>query len=224
MYLTGGTEGLPAGQMRVLLSPAKRGAGQALRESVLKTVVWTVDAGTEDDEVLAQYGERALRQVRLQRLLGEAVEQGALASQEDVARVLHVSVRTIKRDCAELAAQGSALPTRGHVQGIGRGQTHKAHIVGRWLQGETYDQIARHTHHSLSSIQRYVQTFLRVVRLEGQGLSAAQIAQVVQIGPALLQEYLTVHRQHDTPAERERLAEHLQRVERADNQAEKGAR
>ena len=166
--------------------------------------------------------------MRLQRLLGEAVEQGALASQEDVARVLHVSVRTIKRDCAELAAQGSALPTRGQVQGIGRGQTHKAHIVGRWLQGQTYDQIAQHTQHSLSSIQRYVQTFLRGVRLHGQGVSDAQIAQVVQIGPALVQEYLAVQRQHDTPAERGRLVEHLQRVERADPpadpQAEKGAR
>jgi len=189
----------------------------------MTTVSWTVDAGAEDYAVLAQHGARALRQVRLQRLLDEAVEQGAVASQEDVARVLHVSVRTIKRDCAELEGQGLYLPTRGHLQGMGRGQTHKALIVGRWLSGETYDQLAQHTHHSASSIQRYVQTFLRVVQLARQGFSAAQIAQVVQLGAALVQEYLAVERAQASPACRERLAEHLRRLGWTGNRLEKGA-
>ena len=55
------------------------------------------------------------------------------------------------------------MPSRGNLQGIGRGQTHKAQIIARWLQGETYDQIALHTHHALVSVQGYIGTFARVI-------------------------------------------------------------
>ena len=162
---------LQPGQMRVVLLKRKAPPGRALSQSQMVEVVWTIDAGPEDQAVLANYGLCALRQVRIQRLLEEALAQGAVASQEDLARALQVSVRTIKRDWAELQAQGLYLPSRGHLQGIGRGQTHKAQIVGRWLRGETYDQIARHTHHAVSCVQRYVQTFVRVLNLHQQGFT-----------------------------------------------------
>jgi hypothetical protein len=129
-----------------------------------------------------------------------------------LAQVLQVSARTIKRDCAELQAQGVYLPTRGNLHGIGRGQTHKAQIIGRWLQGETYDQIALHTHHSLGSIQRYVQAFARVIALHKEKFAESQIALLVGKSQALVEEYLAVYRQNDTPACRERLAAQLQRL------------
>jgi CRP-like cAMP-binding protein len=146
-----------------------------------------------------------------------------VATQEDVARVLNASLRTIKRDCAALQAQGIYLPTRGNVHGIGRGQTHKAQIIGRWLRGETYDQIALHTHHRPVSIQRYIQTFVRLVQLHTQGFSDSQIGLVLQISPALVQEYLAVYGQHDAPDCRERLQDQLLR--RLDDQpaAKRGA-
>ena len=175
-------------------------------------VVWTIDAGPEDYEVLEQYGRQAMRRYRIQRLLDEAVSQGGAATQEDLARALSVSVRTIKRDCADLEKEGIYLPTRGNLRGIGRGQTHKALIVGRWLTGETYDQIARQTHHSLSSVRRYVQAFVRVMQLQSQGLSAVEIGLLLQIGQPLVKEYLAIYRQHDTPFAQQRLAEQLQRL------------
>lgn len=145
---------LPAGQTRTILLKRNAAHGQAIKQNHTVEVVWTIDAGSEDQEVLLNYGLPALRQVRIQRLLAEALAQGAVASQEDLARALQVSVRTIKRDCAALQAQGLAVPTRGKLQGIGRGQTHKAQIVGRWLRGETYDQVARHTHHAVACVRR----------------------------------------------------------------------
>jgi hypothetical protein len=145
MYLLGSDLALRPGQTRVILVRVDAGHGQALSQTATQEVTWTVDAGQEDRQVLQQYGPVMLRRVRIQRLLDEALEQGAAATQEDLAQALHVSVRTIKRDCADLQAQGIYLPTRGKLRGIGRGQTHKAQIVGRWLEGETYDQIALHT-------------------------------------------------------------------------------
>jgi len=208
-----GTPGhMQPGQVRVILTRRAAGHGRALRQTASTEVVWTLDAGADDRQVLHQHGRTALRQVRRERLLDEALDQGAVATQEDLAQVLHVALRTIKRDCAALLAQGIVVPTRGKLQGIGRGQTHKAQIVGRWLRGETYDQIAIQTHHCLTSVQRYVQTFARVMELERQGFALSQIALLLALSEPLVQEYLAVARQHDSPACRERLAAQLDRL------------
>lgn len=187
---------LQPGQMRVVL--LKRGAahGRSLRQIATKEVTWTLNAGAEDLQVEIEHGRTALRRTRMQRLLSEAVEQGAAATQEDIASALQVSVRTIKRDCAELQQKGISLPTRGNLQGIGRGQTHKAQIVGRWLCGETYDQIALRTHHSLTCVKRYIQAFVRVVQFHLKSFSLGEInlaLQVIEKSVATIQQlHLTV--------------------------------
>ena len=222
--LLGEEKGLKPGQVKVLLLPRHAPHGQALKQIVMREVVWTIDAGQEDDEVAEQYGRIALRQTRIQRLLSQAIEQGAVATQEDLARALQVEVRTVKRDCKALQAKGIALPTRGNLKGIGRGQTHKAQIVGRWLQGETYDQIAYQTKHSLSCIQRYIQTFVRVVQLQQQGFSTGEISLTVQIGVPLVEQYVALYRQNDTPFSRQRLQAQLQRLSQAKNSRKKGVK
>jgi len=200
------------GQMRVMLVSMTARHGEAMAKTKQAEVIWTVDAGAEDYQVYKEYGVVAMRRQRIQRLLSEAVEQGAVASQEDLARVLQVTVRTIKRDCAALTKAGIYLPTRGNLKGIGRGQTHKALIVGRWLRGQSYDQVARASHHSVISVQRYVQSFCRVIQLQQQGLSEDEIALLLQIGWPLVAEYEAIYQQYDTPFVRERLADQLQRL------------
>jgi len=219
--LLASSNGLLPGQMQVVL--ARRGArhGQALADLPTVRVNWTLDAGAEDRQVLLRDGPQALRRVRLQRLLDEALEQDGVATQEDLALALHTSLRTIKRDFVALQRQGLMLPSRGNLQGIGRGQTHKAQIVGRWLQGETYDQLEKHTHHSATSIRRYVQAFTQVVRLHRQGFPDDQIALLLQIGPPLVRDYLALYQQHDTPLCRQRLEDQLERLGHA---VQKGAR
>lgn len=208
-----GKPGIRPGQVRKILTKYEAGHGRALRDTATIEVAWTVDAGWEDRQVQQQHGSKALRRIRIQRLLAEALEQSAVATQEDLAQALHVSVRTIKRDCAALQTQGIYLPTRGKLRGIGRGQTHKAQIVGRWLEGETYDQIALHTHHSPTSIQRYVQSFVQVITLHLEDFAESQIALLVDKGQPLVKEYLAIYHKHDTPACRERLTAQLQRLQ-----------
>ena len=221
--LLGRMEHMRPGQMRVVLVKRAAPHGRPLRETEKVEVVWTIAAGQEDLAVIKGANLQRLRQVRIQRLLDEALAQGAAATQEDLAAALQVSLRTIKRDCAELKAQGIYLPTRGNLQGIGRGQTHKAQIVGRWLSGETYDQITFHTHHSQSSVQRYVQMFVRVVNLHEEGFKSEEIALLLQTGQPLIVEYLAIYRQHDTPWVRRRLAEQRRRLGRRITVAKKGA-
>lgn len=220
--LAGCPELLRPGQVRVILTRYHAGHGRALRDTETTEATWTVDAGLEDRQVLEQHGHAALRRARIQRLLDEALTQGAVASQEDLAQALHVSLRTIKRDCAALKAQGIYLPTRGKLHGIGRGQTHKARIVGLWLGGATYDQIARQTRHSLSAIQRYIQTFVRVIELQRQGFPDSQVAMLLNVSLALVSEYLAVYEQHDAPECRERLTAQIERLGRSGS-TKKGA-
>ena len=214
---------LRPGQMRVILTSIEAGHGQTLRDVATTEVAWTIDAGQEDREVLERHGLVALRQARIQRLLDEALAQGAAATQEDLARALQVSVRTIKHDCKSLASRKIYLPTRGNLKGIGRGQTHKAQIVGRWIRGETYDQIALHTRHSPASISRYVQMFIRVITLHIQGFSEGQIVSVVDAGASLVREYLAIYEQHDTDEQRERVREQIERLGKS-TEPKKGAR
>ena len=221
--LQGSLERLKLGQQRVLLTGQQSGHGTSLSETAKKEVVWTVDGGAEDLVVLYEHGPASLRRIQVQRLLDEALEQGAVATQEDLARTLKTSVRTIKRDFAVLQEQGMYLPSRGYRQGIGRGQTHKGLIVRRWLQGETYDQLMKNTHHCVTSIQRYIRTFTQVVALHTRGLSEGQISLALQIGMALVRDYLVIYAQNDQPDCRKRLADQLARLPGA-NTVEKGAR
>jgi hypothetical protein len=221
--LFGNSSELRPGQVRVLLTALEAGHGRPLRQTTLKEVVWTIDAGQEDREVQKEEGRVGLRRVRIQRLVDEALAQGGVATQEDLAQALHVSVRTIKRDCKAIAAQGIVLPTRGQLKGIGRGQTHKAQIVGHWLRGQTYDQIQLHTRHSWSSIKRYVQSFVRVADLHRQGFSEGEISLVLEMSAYLVGEYLALYRQHDDPVYQERLTEQMNRLFRAPKR-KKGAR
>lgn len=212
VHLLEPAESQQAGQQSVIVAKREAGHGRALRETELTQISWTVDAGLEDRQVQQQHGAKGLRQVRLQRLLLEALEQDGVASQEDLAQALQVSVRTIKRDFEQLQQQGLYLPSRGNLHGIGRGQSHKAQIIGCWLRGATYDQIAQKSHHALSSIQRYIQTFVRVIDLHQRNFNSGQIAQLLQIGPPLVQEYLTVYQTHDQVECRQRLQEQMERL------------
>lgn len=217
--LQGGVAELRPGQIRKLLVKQGVGHGQSVADLAKVEVTWTLDAGLEDQQVLQAHGRQALRQIRILRLLDEAVEQGAVATQEDVAQMLNVTPRTIKRDFIELQAAGHYLPSRGNLQGIGRGQTHKAQIVGRWLSGETYDQIARNTHHAVISVQRYVRNFVQVIEIRQRGLSVEQCAQLLQIGPSLVKDYWAIYEGHSDPECRERLESQLKRF----RGAQKGA-
>lgn len=222
--LLGRDKGLKQGQMRVILTARGAGHGKPMREMVTRNVVWTVDAGEKDTDICRQDGYPALRRERILRLLNEALAQGAVATQEDLARALQTSVRTIKRDFKVMQGQGAYLPARGNLKGIGRGQTHKAQIVGSWLAGKTFDQIAQKSRHSVTSVQRYVQAFVRVVELQQRGLPIVEIALLLQVGQPLVKEYLAIYDAHDAPFARQRLAEQLQRLKKRPQSGKKGAK
>jgi len=68
----------------------------------------------------------------VERLSWAAFIQGCCLTQEDLARLLHCSVSTIKRIIAQFRKQGNFIPTRGNYGDIGPGVSHKAEAVKRY--------------------------------------------------------------------------------------------
>ena len=120
---------LRPGQIRQVIAGAGAPHGRSLRETEMVEVVWTVDAGEEDLEMLREHDSAALRRVRILRLVDEALDQGSEPTQEDLGKALGVTDRTIRSDVATLEAEGYRVATRGKRRGVGRGQTHKVIIV-----------------------------------------------------------------------------------------------
>ncbi|NCC37513.1 MAG: HTH domain-containing protein, partial [Chloroflexia bacterium] len=81
--------------------------GRPLQPDELHPVVWTIEAPDDPVDRIAR------RHTCLLRLSGEAIAQGCLATLEELARVLEVNVRTIKRDLALLREEGLVVVTRG---------------------------------------------------------------------------------------------------------------
>ena len=198
---------LRPGQIRQVIAAAGVAHGRSLQQTDLVEVTWTLDAGQEDLAVLREHGPQALRQVRILRLVEEALDQGGEPTQEDLAKALGVTARTIRADIAVLAARGYQVATRGKLRGVGRGQTHKVIIIELYLKRCTYTEIIRRTHHSAYAIKRYLQSFGRVIMLRDKGLTLSEIAYAVGLSERLTQEYLDLYQRYNVPEYRDRLAE-----------------
>jgi hypothetical protein len=201
------------GQVRVVVASLKAPFGPPLNETDQVEVTLTVDVGAEDVAVRTREGAEGLRQGRILRLTEEALEQGGVLTQEDLARVLGVHRRTIARDVKVLKAAGHAIQTRGFVRGVGRGQTHKVRVIELWLDREGYDKIARWLHHSPQAIKRYVSAFLRIVVLHRQGTPVEEIGFLTRTSERLVRDYLAIYEAAmEVPHRREKLEEELVRV------------
>jgi biotin operon repressor len=201
------------GQVRQVVVSLKAPFGPPLAEANKVEVTLTVDAGAEDAEVKARQGAEGLRRSQILRLTEEALEQGGVLTQEDLARALKMSARTIRRDIRTLKEEGYLIHTRGQVKGVGRGQTHKVRIIELWLDRKGYAQIARQTYHAQQSIKRYISTFLRMIVLHRKGVPVEEIAFLTQSSVRLVKDYVQVYEAAlKVPHRRAKLEEELARV------------
>jgi DNA-binding Lrp family transcriptional regulator len=170
-------------------------------------VFLTLNGGIEDD--IRKQGNKALRQHRILRMTDECENQGGSLSQEDLADILKVCPRTIRRDIKELKKQGFLVLTRGIINDIGPSVSHKTRIVRLYLERKTYTEISRISRHSPFSIERYLKSFKQVVFLHSKGLSLKEIAYSVDISKKLAKEYLGLYNEFNTPQYQDRLIDLL---------------
>lgn len=181
---------LKEGQIEVSVISIEAKAGKVIEKLEKKRVILTIDGGREDTDIRKEYGRIEQRKARIQRITEEAIEQGGVLSQEDVGRYLSCDVRTIQRDIQEIKRQGIEVITRGVLHNIGKGQTHKNKIIGLYLDGKTFSEIKRLTHHSVGAIKRYTESFVRVLMsLHYQIRERKQISSVTGLSEYLAGQY-----------------------------------
>jgi hypothetical protein len=186
-----------AGRVQVLVVSQNEPAGKPLSE-LKKISVWvTLDAGAEDAEIYRSYGAIYLRRMRILRVTEQIVDGGGIATQEDLARLFQVDVRTIRRDLDYLRQQGYEVMTRGVWCDIGRTLSHRVIIVEKYLQNYSYTEICRQTRHSAKAVKRYVNTFARVATLIAKGIThVKEISFYVGISERLAEDYVKLYHQY----------------------------
>ncbi|MCZ7572797.1 MAG: DUF1670 domain-containing protein [Ardenticatenaceae bacterium] len=193
------------GQVSFVAVSANVPPGQAVE--ACERVAITLRLDSEDDLEALRHGVAALRRSKIQRLTREAQEQGAVLTQEDLARLLCSSRSSIKRDVAALRAAGVDVPTRGPVKDIGRGVSPKTQIVSDWLAGDTFSQIKSRRWHAIRSIERSCRDFHRVARLVARGLDVAAIRQSTGVSERRIREYVALY--EEAGGDNERLRQLL---------------
>lgn len=187
---------LREGQIEVTVIGIEERSGKLIEKMEKKKVRLTIDNGIEDIETLKEFGRTELRQIKVQRITDEAIEQGRVLSQEDLSKYLSCTVRTIQRDVKAIKKKGIEVVTRGYLHNIGRGQTHKVKIIGMYLDGRTYSEIKLSARHSSGAIKRYIESFTKVVMAQSKGIyERKEISAVTGISEGLVKQYLELIRE-----------------------------
>jgi len=180
-------------------------AGKPLR-LCRKVQVHLTIVGDSDAEVWTAQGSEALRRLRVKRITYEALAQGGALSQEDIACILGLSERTIKRIFATFREEETPLPSRGEIQDIGPGTSHKVPLIRRYVADMAFSRISRELGgHGLDSMVRYLQHFARVMILEDRGLTPSQISSVGGMSESLVGQYQRLYHELDCPEYRDAL-------------------
>jgi len=130
--------------------------GKSIAQTKLKPVVLDIVSDSDVEDMKIPLHHREIRLKKVERWTTQAYDQGALLSQLDLAVLLNTSSMTAGeyvRECEQLYHR--LLPTRGNIQLIGSGQTHKRNIIALHLKGFLVPTICQKTNHSKESVERY---------------------------------------------------------------------
>jgi len=184
---------LQTGQIEYHCVSIDEKSGKQMLDMNKLKVILTLKDEIEDINTLSVEGRSVYRQNKIQRMTDEAIEQNGILSQEDLSMLLNVSVRTIKRDIRRIKIMNIEVITRGTYHNIGRGQTHKTLIIGLYLDGFTYSEIHRKTHHSTGSIKRYLDSFGKVLMCMEYGIKdKSEMRSVTNLSEYLIGQYLDI--------------------------------
>jgi len=160
---------------------------------------------TYDPDDCAVKDQKELLDKRIMRISNEALNQGALLTQADIAILLGESTKTISRHIAALEENRELVPTRGKWKDIGPGVSHKKKILELYLKGYEYTEIERKTRHSGEAIMRYVKDFAKILLLTEDGFEDNELRLITGLSEKTIQEYKELIETYSTEEYQERL-------------------
>lgn len=182
---------LQPGQMIWQAIVAEEPPGKPLDQCKFRRIVLTVHRLEDDRPVRCDHGMSAKRGQQILRLTSEAEDQETLLTIEDLATILDCNEKTIRTDIKRLRAKyGILVPTRGNKCDIGPGITHRERVLELFIRGQEAVAIARDLKHSLKAVERYIQTFCRIVFCQGQVHNTLKTALIVGVSSGLVDRSL----------------------------------
>jgi len=191
-FLIKDTEYLNDGQEFFSAIDINEPAGKPLKICKTKRVKLTLRC-SEDLEIRKKDGIKGYLSNVVSRICWQALEQGALLTQEDLAFLLNTSRANVKRIIASFKKQGDYIPTRGNYHDIGPGISHKYEAVRLYIKGIAPSDIAMRLGHSLNSIERYISDFSLVVSASLEDYNAIAISRFTSISEKVVREYLVLY-------------------------------
>jgi len=168
--------------------PAK---GKSIYQTALKPVVLDIISDSDIEDMRKPIHHREIRIKKVERWTQQAYEQGALLSQLDLAVLFGVNEFTAGNYVREYhSLYGRALPTRGNIQQIGGGQTHKRQIISYYLKGYLVPAICQRTNHSKDAVERYIRDFEAIKLLSSKFDDLNTISLITRLSKGVVSQYI----------------------------------
>ncbi len=184
---------LKPGQMVWLAVPVDEypQKGKSMAQTKLKPVVLDIISDDDIESMKTPIHHRELRIRKLERWSQQAYDQGALLSQLDLAVILGVREQTAGVYAREYQSiYGKVLPTRGNIQNVGGGQTHKREIIALYLKAHLVPTICKMTNHSKEAVERYVRDFEAVRMLYPKFKDVDIISRIIRLSKSVVNQYV----------------------------------
>lgn len=165
--------------------------GKSMAQTRLRPIVLDIITDSDIEDMKTPIHHREIRLKRIERWTTQAYDQGALLSQLDLAVLLNTSSYTAGGYVREFQnLYHRPLPTRGNIQLIGSGQTHKKQIVALHLKGYLVPSICQRTRHSEEAVERYIRDFESVKLLSSKFDDVDLISRIIRLSPSVVRQYL----------------------------------
>ena len=172
--------------------------GKAISQTRLKPVVLDILSDNDIDDMKKPLHHREIRMKKVERWTQQAYDQGALLSQLDLAVLLNVNEFTAGKYVREYySLYGKPLPTRGNIQLIGSGQTHKKEIISLYLNGYLIPTICQKTNHSKEAVERYIRDYETIKLLNSKFDNINTISLISRLSITVVKQYIDLIPQED---------------------------
>jgi hypothetical protein len=165
--------------------------GKSIAQTKLKPVVLDIITDSDIEDMKIPLHHRELRLKKIERWTQQAYDQGALLTQLDLAVLLTTTTFTTGQYVREYhTLYNKPLPTRGNIQLIGSGQTHKKQIIALHLKGYLVPTICQRTNHSKEAVERYIRDFESVKLLATKFDDVDLISRLIRLCQSVVKQYL----------------------------------
>ena len=165
--------------------------GKTMAQTKLTPVVLDIIPEEDIEDLRSSVHSRELKLKKVERWTHQAFDQGALLSQLDLAVLLATSTVTTGDYVRHFQnLYNRQLPTRGNIQLIGAGQTHKRQIIALHIKGYLVPTICQNTNHSKEAVERYIRDYESVKLLSTKFDDVDLISRIIRLSPSVVKQYL----------------------------------